>query len=55
MDAKSTMGRTPLHLAAISGFKDIVSLLLDNGADINCQDSDMYSALHHASEGGNSE
>lgn len=25
------------------------------GQIFNCQDSDMYSALHHASEGGNSE
>jgi ankyrin repeat protein len=32
-------GATPLHYAAFDGFREIVQLLLDRGADINSRDS----------------
>ena len=32
-------GRTALHHAALSGFKDVVELLLDEGADLHNRDS----------------
>ena len=38
-----------LHLAVMHGRKDIVDLLLENGADINERDPKfLFSALHHA-------
>ncbi|KAJ3070900.1 Ankyrin repeat and SOCS box protein 3 [Podochytrium sp. JEL0797] len=41
-------GRTPLILAVIRGYSDIVHLLLKNHADINVQDMIGCSALHYA-------
>lgn len=35
-DAVSKNGFSPLHLAAMQGHTDIVSLLLENGATANC-------------------
>ncbi|MDP7254779.1 MAG: ankyrin repeat domain-containing protein, partial [Planctomycetota bacterium] len=34
-DARNNYGRTPLHLAAFSGRKEVATLLLDGGADVN--------------------
>jgi ankyrin repeat protein len=36
---KDTLGATALHYAALNGHRDIVRLLLERGADINCGDS----------------
>jgi ankyrin repeat protein len=41
---------TPLHQAVLKKSKDIVALLLDNGADINAMDSQKNPALSHAIE-----
>ena len=43
---------TPLHLAAIKGHKEIVSVLLDAGCPIDVVDVEGGSALHYAAEGG---
>lgn len=37
-DARTKVDKTPLHIAAQEGHTDIVELLLDNGADVDCQD-----------------
>jgi ankyrin repeat protein len=39
VSAKDKFGKTPLHLAAKNGHKDVAELLLANGADINARDS----------------
>ena len=52
VDARSATRRTPLHLAALCGFPDILDMLLQRGADINAYDSDGYTALHLAASLG---
>lgn len=42
---RSETGETPLHIAATFDFKDIVTLLLENGANINIQDNDGETVL----------
>lgn len=44
---------TPLHWAAWSGDVECLKILLNNGADINCQNRHGYSPLHWASIRGN--
>ena len=39
-------GRTPLHLAAISGDLDIAMILLSNGAAVNARDRDSFNPVH---------
>ena len=47
-----TTGGTPLHQAVAGGYKDIVSLLLNEGCPINVVDSRGTSVLHYAAQGG---
>ena len=47
---KSTI--SPLRLAAQHGFTEIVKELLQNGADVNKQDTDSFTALHAAAQDG---
>lgn len=43
---------TPLVTAALAGHKDIVELLIENGADPDGRDGKGYTALHAAAYGG---
>jgi len=45
-------GRRALHLAAGEGYKDVVALLLDKGADVAATDNRGRTALHGAARGG---
>jgi hypothetical protein len=48
------MDGTPLHYAAMEGHKEIVELLLANGADVNTKD-DGVTPLHFAASGDHKE
>lgn len=41
-------GNTPLHWASMKDRADTVSLLIENGADIEAKDVDNWTALHYA-------
>jgi ankyrin repeat protein len=53
-NAKNSYGWTALILASMNGHKEIVELLLKNGADIEAKDSDGRTALMWASTYGHS-
>jgi len=48
-------GRTPLALAAAGGRKEIVEILLANGADVNARNDRQSSTLHFAASRGDTE
>lgn len=53
MNLKDKNGRTPLLLAAESADGEIVTLLLDKGADVNAKDDESgFTALHYAARSG---
>lgn len=45
--------RTPLHYAAIKGYRDIAEKMIDKGADINVQDRNKKTPLCYAKKHGN--
>lgn len=54
-NAKDDSGMGLIHWAADRGSCDIVSALLERGADVNLQDGEQQSALHYACSCGHSE
>ena len=48
VNAKSKYESTPLHYAALGGYKNIAQLLLNNGADINEKSNNGSTPLHYA-------
>ncbi|KAK2611526.1 hypothetical protein N8I77_004860 [Diaporthe amygdali] len=50
VDAKNERGRTPLHVAAITGRNDIVKVLLSKGADVDAQSGWKYTPLTFAAD-----
>jgi ankyrin repeat protein len=45
-------GQGPLHLAAQWGQEEVVTALIEHGADINRQDAEGRTPLHHAIQNG---
>ena len=41
-----------LHMACASGYKEVVSLLLEHGGDLNAADNEYWTPLHLAAKYG---
>ena len=52
LESKNSEGETPLIVAAWYGSPEIVSMLLDGGANINAQDNNGYTAIAKAASLG---
>lgn len=48
-------GKTPAHLAALSGHKEIVNILIEEGIDISTVDESGWTLLHWAANEGHAE
>ena len=52
INKKSLFGNYPINIAATRGLIEEISVLIDNGADINAQGEHGYTPLHDAVEQG---
>ncbi|WP_312076438.1 ankyrin repeat domain-containing protein [Chryseobacterium sp.] len=50
IDKKDEFGRTPLMNASFSNNTELISWLLENGAEVNAKDNKGYTALHFAAQ-----
>ncbi|CZR59520.1 uncharacterized protein PAC_09412 [Phialocephala subalpina] len=48
VNAKNFDGKTPLHLASITGNGSVTQVLIENGAKVDAIDNRRWTALHHA-------
>lgn len=48
IDAKNQDGQTAVHLASKFGNEEILTKLIENGANVNCRDTDGNTPLHYA-------
>jgi ankyrin repeat protein len=55
VNVKDKRGFTPLHWASISGHKEAVELLIDNGADVNAMRGGGGTPLSYAASWGHEE
>lgn len=55
LNKRDAEGNTPLYYACLKGYRDIVILLLDNGADAAVTNNRSESPLHAAARSGNKE
>ena len=55
VDEKVYRGRVPLHNAARGGHKEVIELLIANGADVNAKDIDGETPLRYAAAFGRKE
>ena len=52
IDSRNNTGVTPLMTAAFCDKQSAFQMLIQNGADPHLKDSDGYSLLHYAAQGG---
>nr|XP_048710925.1 unconventional myosin-XVI isoform X7 [Caretta caretta] len=52
VNQKNDKGITLLHIACANGYKDVASLILDHGADVNVVDNQYWTPLHLAAKYG---
>ncbi|KAM6180423.1 unconventional myosin-XVI [Erethizon dorsatum] len=52
VNEKNEEGVTLLHMACASGYKEVVSLLLEHGGDLNIPDNQYWTPLHLAAKYG---
>jgi len=52
VNCRDSNGRTPLHYAVVTKHLEIVSLLLERGADVNAQDNEGWTPCHRAAYWG---
>ena len=52
VDSKEKRGNSPLHVAALTGHKDVAEVLLANGADVNARTGANTTPLHIAADFG---
>lgn len=55
LEGRPSGGLRPLHSAALSGRAECVRLLAGRGAELDCQDENLWTPLHWAAEGANGE
>jgi len=55
LDERDDFGYTPLHLAADRGNRELVELLLSDGADVSLKDADGFTPLELAQEAGHAD
>ena len=55
VNKRDAEGNTPLHYACLKGYRDIVSLLLENKADATAVNNQSETPLHAAARTGNKE
>jgi ankyrin repeat protein len=55
VDVRDKLGETPLHVAAVMGYKEASTLLIESGADVNAQDERGLTPLHAAAWMGHEE
>jgi len=55
VNAKDSVGWTPLHLAAIYDHKETAELIIANGADVNAKNDGGFTPLHAAALNGHKE
>jgi FOG: Ankyrin repeat len=55
VNARTSILRTPLHLATLHNHLSVVKLLVHNGADINLTDNESNTVLHYAAMQGYSD
>ena len=52
INSRTSLQRTPLHLACIKGHSTIVEFFIREQADLNCTDIELNTPLHYAAQYG---